>query len=62
MGGGLGNEWKALYIINCYNPANNSWHAPVNTPYCNFNLLSLNNKLLTAGGWDKRYLREVIKY
>ena len=43
------------HIINCYDPVNNSWSSPINTPYCFFAMTKLNNKLLIAGGDDKNY-------
>ena len=53
VGGGIETGWKSSYIINCYDPVNNSWNSPINTPYCDFAMTSLNNKLLIAGGKDK---------
>ena len=53
VGGGFETGWKLLYTINCYDPVNNSWSSPINTPYCNFTMTTLNNKLLIAGGEDK---------
>ena len=49
MGGG------SLYScgIVCYDPVNNSWTSPINTPYSLFTLTTLNNKLLTVGGIDQ---------
>ena len=41
------------YIINCYDPVNNSWSSSINTPYCCFTMTTLNNKLVTAGGQDR---------
>ena len=41
------------YIINCYDPVNNSWSSSINTPYRFFTMTTLNNKLVTAGGWDR---------
>ena len=55
VGGGYETGPKASYIINCYDPVNNSWSSPINTPYCYFAMTTLNNKLLIAGGWDKSY-------
>ena len=55
VGGGL--ETGPSYIINCYDPVNNSWSSPINTPYCLFAMTTLNNKLLIAGGFDKGYNR-----
>ena len=43
------------YIINCYDPVNNSWSSPINTPYCLFAMTTLNDNLLIAGGQDKSY-------
>ena len=40
----------ASYIINCYDPVNNSWRTPIITPYCDTAMTTLNNKLVTAGG------------
>ena len=47
MGGG------SLYIINCYDPVNNSWSSSINTPYHHFAMTTLNNTLVTAGGIEK---------
>ena len=54
VGGGL-ETGGASYIISCYDPVNNSWSSPINTPYCVFAMTTLNNKLLIAGGRDKSY-------
>ena len=43
----------SLYIINCYDPVNNSWSSSINTTYCDFAMTTLNNKLVTAGGRDR---------
>ena len=54
----VGGGWETggrSYIINCYDPVNNSWSFPINTPYCFFAMTTLNNKLLIAGGMDKSY-------
>ena len=53
MGGGFETGWGGSYIINCYDPVNNSWSSPINTPYCLFAVTTLNDKLLIAGGEDK---------
>ena len=53
MGGGLDSEYKASYIINCYDPVNNSWSSSINSPYSYFAMTILNNKLVTAGGKDR---------
>ena len=50
VGGGIETGWNASYIINCYDPVNNSWSSSINTPYCFFTMTTLNNKLVTAGG------------
>ena len=55
VGGGTETGWKSSYIINCYDPVNNSWSSPINTPYCLFAMTTLNSKLLIAGGQDKSY-------
>ena len=52
VGGGT-DGYKASYIINCYDPVNNSWSSSISSPYCNFTMTTLNNKLVTAGGMDK---------
>ena len=57
VGGGYDTGWKASYIINCYDPINNSWSSSINTTYCGFAMTTLNNKLVTAGGWDRSYER-----
>ena len=43
------------YNIHCYDPVNNSWRSSINTPYCDFAMTILNNKLLIAGGRDKNH-------
>ena len=57
VGGGRQTGGKRSYIINCYDPVNNSWSSPINTPYCHFAMTTLNNKLIIAGGEDKSYKR-----
>ena len=56
MGGGFDTK-RLLYIINCYDPVNNSWSSPINTPYYYFAMTTLNNRLLIAGGLDKHNKR-----
>ena len=51
VGGGHGR----LFIINCYDPANNSWSSRINTPYRYFAMTALDDKLLIAGGEDKSF-------
>jgi len=41
------------YNIRCYDPVSKSWRSPINTPYCDFAMTTLNNKLLIAGGEDR---------
>ena len=53
VGGGHEAGWQALYTINCYDSVKNSWCSTINTPYYNFAMTKLNNKLLIAGGEDK---------
>ena len=57
MGGGYepgtGILSKSLYIINCYDPVNNSWSSSISTPYSLFTMTILDNKLVTAGGEDR---------
>ena len=55
VGGGIETGLNPSYTINCYDPVNNSWSSPINTPCCNFAMTTLNNKLLIAGGKDKSY-------
>ena len=52
---GCGNKTggRSSYIINCYDPVNNSWSSPINSPYCGFAMTTLDNQLLIAGGEDK---------
>ena len=61
MGGGnepsTGILSKSSYIINCYDPVNNSWSPSISTPYSLFTMTTLDNKLVTAGGEDKSYKR-----
>ena len=53
VGGGYETVYKTSYMINCYDPVNNSWNSSINTPYSQFAMTTLNNKLVTAGGVDK---------
>ena len=55
VGGGIDTERRSSFFINCYDPVNNSWSSPINTPYSHFAMTALNNKLLIAGGQDKGY-------
>ena len=56
VGGGYDTEvLKPSYIINCYDPVNNSWNTSINTPYCLFAMTTLNNKLVTVGGEDRSH-------
>ena len=57
VGGGYETGYEESYIINCYDPVNNSWSSSINTPYCDFAMTTLNNKLITAGGRDRYYKR-----
>ena len=57
VGGGIEIGGKSSYIINCYDPVNNSWSSSSNTAYCVFAMTTLNNKLVTAGGRDRSYKR-----
>ena len=41
------------YMINYYDPINNSWSSSIITPYCDVAMTTLNNKLVTAGGKDR---------
>ena len=54
VGAGFEIGSKEIYAINCYDPVSNSWSTPINTPYCLFAMTTLNNKLIIAGGQDKR--------
>ena len=53
VGGGWETAIKPSYTINFYDPVNNSWSSPINTPYCDFTMTTLYNTLLIAGGQDK---------
>ena len=53
VGGGYETGYYLSYIIYCYDPVNNSWSSSINTPYCDFAMTTLNNKLITAGGEDR---------
>ena len=55
VGGGSEVGFKPSYIINCYDPVNNSWSSPINTSYSFFAMTILNNRLIIAGGKDKYY-------
>ena len=54
VGAGFEIGSKEIYTINCYDPVSNSWSTPINTPYCLFAMTTLNNKLVIAGGQDRR--------
>ena len=54
VGAGYDTGSKESYAINCYDPVSNLWSSPINTPYCVFAMTTLNNKLVTAGGQDRR--------
>ena len=49
----VGSAHRRLFIIDCYDPVNNSWSSRINTPYCCFAMTTLDDKLLIAGGADK---------
>ena len=53
VGGGWETGYQLSYIINCYDPVNNSWSSSINTAYCDFAMTRLNNKLVTAGERDR---------
>ena len=55
VGGGYETGYQLSFIINCYDVINNSWSSSINTTYCGFAMTTLNNKLVTAGGWNRRY-------
>ena len=55
VGGGIEALVGSSYTINCYDPVNNAWCSPINTPYIYFAMTTLNNRLLIAGGEDKQY-------
>ena len=56
---GSGYQWgyRPSYHIHCYDPVNNSWRSSISTPYCDFAMTTLNNKLLIAGGRDKSNIK-----
>ena len=53
VGGGYETGWEPSYTICCYDPVNDSWGSPMDTPQCKFAMTTLNNNLLTAGGYDQ---------
>ena len=53
VGSGYESGVGPSHDINCYDPVNNSWSSPINTPYSLFAMTTLNSKLLIAGGEDK---------
>ena len=53
VGGGIETGGGASYIINRYDPVNDSWSSSINSPYSHFAMTTLNGKLITAGGEDK---------
>ena len=56
---GSGNEAGVglSYNIDCYDPVNNSWGPPINTPNREFAMTALNNRLVIAGGQNKHFKR-----
>ena len=54
-GGYIAIGYATSYNIHCYDPVNDSWRSSINTPYCNFAMTTLNNKLLIAGGRDRSH-------
>ena len=55
VGGGLDTTYNSSFTIDCYDLINNTWKSPINTPYGDFAMTELNNKLLIAGGKEKNY-------
>ena len=55
VGGGLETGGRPSYIIDCYDPVNNLWSSPIDTPYRHFAMTTLNDNLLIAGGQDKSH-------
>ena len=53
VGGGNETPSESSYRIDCYDPVNNSWSSPINTPYCRFAMTTLNYNLIIAGGCDE---------
>ena len=53
VGGGYDTALELSYIINRYDPVNNSWSSSINITYFGFAMTTLNNKLVTAGGMDR---------
>ena len=53
VGGGHEAGVGVSFTIYIYDPVNSSWSAPLNAPYCQFAMTTLNNNLLIAGGKDK---------
>ena len=51
--GSYTNRVIPSFRIDCYDPVSNSWTSPINTPYCHFAMLTLNNNLVIAGGRDR---------
>ena len=54
VSGGKPVKAQPLRVINCYDPVNNLWLTPINTPQCYFAMTTLNNKLLIAGGQNHK--------
>ena len=53
VGGGIESGVKPSYIINCYDPVNNSWGSSIRSSYGLFAMTTHNNKLVNAGGQGK---------
>ena len=47
VGGGYEEELEESYRIDCYDPVNNLWNSPINTPYSLFALI-INYSLLVG--------------
>ena len=54
VGGGYETGVGSSYVINCYDPINNSWSS-INAPYYFFAMTTLDNSLIIAGGCDKHH-------
>ena len=59
VGGGfegrsLDDYWDS-YRLDVYNLSTNQWNPPITTPYCNYSMAVLDNKLIIVGGLLKDY-------
>jgi len=55
VGGGYESDMRGSYRIDAYNPVENLWNSPINSPQNFFAMTVLNDHLVIAGGEDKTW-------